>query len=132
MAGNKARPDIKRAYGRYSASDQADKSRRDEQRDHGVSGHPSKDAPGQAKKGRPQQSSKGASGTSRKPSPSGLPREKEYECFNPGAGGPPGQQQERDKPNPEVTRDDGGAGIAGSQNEDVKGRKPRGPRGAST
>lgn len=73
-----------------------------------------------------------ASGTSRKPSPSGLPREKEYECLNPGAGGPPGQQQERDKPNPEVTRDDGGAGIAGSQNEDVKGRKPRGPRGAST
>ncbi len=68
----------------------------------------------------------------RKPSPSGLPPEKEYERLNPGAGGPPSQQQERDKPNPEITRDDGGAVIPGSQNEDVKGRKPRGPRGAST
>ncbi len=67
-----------------------------------------------------------------KPSPSGLLPEKEYERLNPGAGGPPSQQQERDKPNPEVTRDDGGGGIPGSQNEDVKGHKPRGPRGAST
>jgi len=57
--------------------------------------------------------------------------EREYERLNPG-GGPPGQQQERGKANPKTTRDDGGAGIPGSQNEDVKGRKPRGPRGAST
>ncbi len=63
---------------------------------------------------------------------SGLSSEREYERKNPGAGGPPGQQQERDKPNPAVTRDDGGAAIPGSQNEDVKGREPRGPRGAST
>jgi len=60
--------------------------------------------------------------------------EKEYERRNPGAGGPPAQQQERaSKINPNATRDDGGAAIAGSQNEDVKGPKPkRGPRGAST
>lgn len=57
--------------------------------------------------------------------------EREYERLNPG-GGPPAQQQERDKPNPSATRDDGGAGIPGSQNEDLKGRKARGPRGAST
>jgi hypothetical protein len=61
-----------------------------------------------------------------------LPPEKEYERLNPG-GGPPGQQEERAKPNPKVTRDDGGAGIPGSQNEDLKGPKPgRGPKGAST
>jgi hypothetical protein len=77
-------------------------------------------------------SSKLSPKTSPKTSPSGLPPEKEYQRLNPGAGGPPSQQQERGKPNPEVTRDDGGAGIPGSQNEDVKGRKPRGPRGAST
>jgi len=65
------------------------------------------------------------------PSPSGLPPEKEYERLNPG-GGPPAQQQERDKANPRTTRDDGGAGIPGSQNEDKKGRRPRGPRGATT
>lgn len=48
MARNgKAKPDIKRAYGRYSASDQADKNRRDEQRDHGVYGRPADDTPGQ-------------------------------------------------------------------------------------
>ncbi len=62
--------------------------------------------------------------------------EKEYERLNPGAGGPPGQQQERGKANPKVTRDDGGAAIPGSQNEDVKGKPPRssppGPRGGST
>ena len=58
--------------------------------------------------------------------------EKEYERLNPG-GGPPGQQQERAKPNPKTTRDDGGAAIAGSPNEDLKGPKPgRGPKGAST
>lgn len=57
--------------------------------------------------------------------------EREYERLNPG-GGPPAQQQERDKPNPKATRDDGGAGTPGSQNEDVKGRQPHGPRGAST
>jgi hypothetical protein len=43
----KVRPDIKRAYGRYSASDQGDRNRRDEQRDHGVYGHSPEDAPGQ-------------------------------------------------------------------------------------
>ena len=65
-------------------------------------------------------------------SPPNLAPEKEYERLNPG-GGPPGQQQERAKPNPKVTRDDGGAGIPGSQNEDLKGPKPdRGPKGAST
>jgi hypothetical protein len=63
---------------------------------------------------------------------SDLPPEREYERLNPGAGGSPSQQQERDKVNPATTRDDGGAGIPGSQNEDVKGHKPRGPRGAST
>jgi hypothetical protein len=57
--------------------------------------------------------------------------EREYERFNPG-GGPPAQQQERGKANPRTTRDDGGAAIPGSQNEDLKGRKPRGPRGATT
>jgi hypothetical protein len=70
-------------------------------------------------------------GSSEKESP-----EKEYERLNPG-GGPPGQQQERgSKRNPRTTRDDGGAAIPGSQNEDVKGRpprgSPRGPKGAST
>ena len=62
--------------------------------------------------------------------------EKEYERLNPGAGGPPGQQQDRGKPNPKVTYDEGGAGIPGSQNEDLKGRRPRssprGPRGGTT
>ncbi len=58
--------------------------------------------------------------------------EREYERLNPGAGGPPSQQQERDKAHPAATRDDGGAAIPGSQNEDVKGRRPRGSRGAST
>lgn len=59
--------------------------------------------------------------------------EREYERLNPGAGGPPGQQQERgEKTNPRTTRDDGGAAIPGSQNEDVKGRSQKGPRGAST
>ena len=57
--------------------------------------------------------------------------EKEYERLNPG-GGPPAQQQERGKANPKTTRDDGGAGIPGSQNEDLKGHKPRGPRGGTT
>jgi len=55
--------------------------------------------------------------------PTPLAPEKEYERLNPGAGGPPGQQQERDKANPKKTRDDGGAAIPGSQNEDVKGGK---------
>ena len=46
---------------------------------------------------------------------------------NPGAGGPPSQQQERRaKKNPKTTRDDGGAAIPGSQNADLKGRKPKG------
>lgn len=65
-------------------------------------------------------------------SASGLSPEREYERRNPGAGGPPSQQQERGKPHPATTRDDGGAAIPGSQNEDVKGRGPREPRGAST
>ena len=69
---------------------------------------------------------------SKSPSPSGLSPERKYERLNPGGGGSPSQQQERGKPNPNTTRDDGGAAIPGSQNEDVKGRKPRGPRGAST
>lgn len=64
--------------------------------------------------------------------PSDLPPEREHERLNPGAGGPPAQQQERNKPNPATTRDDGGAAIPGSQNEDVKGHRPRGSRGAST
>jgi len=70
------------------------------------------------------------SATPARPSP--LSPEREYERLNPGAGGPPSQQQERGKAEPAVTRDDGGAAIPGSQNEDVKGHKPRGPRGAST
>ena len=57
--------------------------------------------------------------------------EKEYERLNPG-GGPPGQQQERGKSNPNATRDDGGAAIPGSQNEDLKNCPRPGPRGAST
>ena len=69
---------------------------------------------------------------SRPPVDGGLSPEREYERLNPGAGGPPNQQQERGKPSPKTTRDDGGAAVSGSQNEDVKGRKPRGPRGAST
>lgn len=58
--------------------------------------------------------------------------EKEYQRLNPGAGGPPGQAQERGRPSPRTTRDDGGAAIPGSQNEDVQGRPQRGPKGAST
>ena len=64
--------------------------------------------------------------------PRGRSPEKEYERLNPGAGGPPAQQQERGKANPRTTRDDGGAAIPGSQNADLKGHKPKGPRGAST
>lgn len=62
-----------------------------------------------------------------------LSPEKEYERLNPG-GGPPGQQEERGgTKDPETTRDDGGASVPGSQNEDVKGPKPeRGPHGVST
>lgn len=67
------------------------------------------------------------------PPASNLSPERDYERLNPGAGGPPGQQQERGvKQNPHTTRDDGGAAIPGSQNEDVKGKPPKGPRGAST
>ena len=67
------------------------------------------------------------------PRPSELSAEREYERLNPGAGGPPSQQQERgEKANPRTTRDDGGAAIPGSQNEDVKGRPQKGPRGTST
>jgi hypothetical protein len=58
--------------------------------------------------------------------PTGLPPEKEYQRLNPGAGGSASQLQERAKRNPRTTRDEGGAAIAGSQNEDLKGRKPKG------
>lgn len=65
-----------------------------------------------------------------------LSPEKDYQRRNPGAGGLPGQQQERGKPRPRVTRDDGGAARPGSQNEDVKGgrgpKRPRGLRGGTT
>jgi hypothetical protein len=59
--------------------------------------------------------------------PTGLTPEREYQRLNPGAGGSASQEGERAKPNPKTTRDEGGAGIAGSQNEDVKRRKPKGP-----
>ena len=55
-----------------------------------------------------------------------LTPEKEYQRLNPGAGGSASQQQERAKRNPMTTREEGGAGIAGSQNEDVKGRPRKG------
>jgi hypothetical protein len=64
-----------------------------------------------------------------------LPPEKEYERLNPGAGGASASQQDERaaKRNPLTTRDDGGAAIPGSQNEDLKGPKPkRGPKGATT
>jgi hypothetical protein len=61
-----------------------------------------------------------------------LSPEKEYERLNPGAGGSPSQQEERGKKNPKVTGPDGGAGIPGSQNEDVKGRPPKPPGGGHT
>ena len=65
--------------------------------------------------------------------PSELSPERDYERLNPGAGGPPGQQQERGvKENPRTTRDDGGAALPGSPNEDVKGGPRKGPRGGST
>ncbi len=60
---DKAKRDIKHAYGRYSASEQSDKNRRDEQRDHGVYGHPEEDTPGQQR-----------DGTARKPSASRRPQ----------------------------------------------------------
>ncbi len=59
--------------------------------------------------------------------------EMEYQRLNPGAGGPPSEQQRRAKRQPKVTRDPGGAGIAGGSNADLKKPRPgRGPRGAST
>jgi hypothetical protein len=61
------------------------------------------------------------------PTDTGLPPEKEYQRLNPGAGGSASQEGERAKRNPKTTRDEGGAGIAGSQNEDLKGRRPKGP-----
>ena len=51
-----------------------------------------------------------------------------YERLNPEAGGPPSQQQERDKPNPRVTRDDGGAALPGGSHADVRGPRRRGPQ----
>ncbi|TAJ26035.1 MAG: hypothetical protein EPO67_19475 [Reyranella sp.] len=61
-----------------------------------------------------------------------LSPEKDYQRLNPGAGGAPSQAQERARSSPRTTRDDGGAAIPGSPNEDVKGRPPKGPRGGST
>ena len=61
-----------------------------------------------------------------------LPPEKEYQRLNPGAGGSPSQQQERARRNPRVTRDTGGAGKPSSVNEQLKGRRRRGVRGATT
>lgn len=58
--------------------------------------------------------------------------EKEYQRLNPGAGGPPSEAQKRGRRHPGTTPGDRGAAIPGSQNEDVKGRPPKGPRGAST
>src|SRR5207302_5862887 len=58
---------------------------------------------------------------------SDLTPEMDYLRLNPGAGGAASQQQERAKANPKTTRDDGGAAIPGSQNEDLKGRQPKGP-----
>ena len=52
--------------------------------------------------------------------PSELSPERDYERLNPGAGGPPGQQQERGvKENPRTTRDDGGAALPGSPTEEM-------------
>jgi hypothetical protein len=47
--------------------------------------------------------------------------ERKYERLNPGAGGPPSQQEERGKRNPRVTRDPGGAALPGGSNADVRG-----------
>jgi len=61
----------------------------------------------------------------RKTTPSGLPADKEYERLNPGAEGTPSQMRERRaKTNPRAKWDE--AGIPGSQNADLKGRKPKG------
>jgi hypothetical protein len=43
---DKERRGVKNAYGRYSASDQADERRSKEVRDHGVYGHRPEDSPG--------------------------------------------------------------------------------------
>lgn len=43
---DKERRGVKSAYGRYSASDQADERRSKEVRDHGVYGHRPEDSPG--------------------------------------------------------------------------------------
>ena len=60
------------------------------------------------------------------PADEGETPEREYERLNPGAGGPPSQQQERGKRNPRTTRDDGGAALPGGSNADVRGpRKGR-------
>jgi hypothetical protein len=61
-----------------------------------------------------------------------LSPEKEYQRRNPGAGGAPAQQQERARAHPRVTRDTGGAGKPSNVNEQLKGRRRRGVRGATT
>jgi hypothetical protein len=53
-----------------------------------------------------------------------LSPEKDYQRLNPGAGGPPSQAQERARPAPRTTADEGGAAIPGSQNKDLKNRLP--------
>jgi hypothetical protein len=62
-----------------------------------------------------------------------LSPEMEYQRLNPGAGGPPSQQQKRARRNPRVTVDTGGAAKPSSVQEQLKGRrKRRGLRGATT
>jgi hypothetical protein len=61
-----------------------------------------------------------------------LSPEMEYQRLNPGAGGSPSQQQERAKRHPRVTRDTGGAGKPSNVNKQLKGRRQRGVRGATT
>jgi hypothetical protein len=62
------------------------------------------------------------------PKPDAGAAEREYERLNPGAGGPPAQQQERGKRNPRTTRDDGGAALPGGSNADVHGPRRGGPQ----
>lgn len=62
MAHNgKERRDVKRAYGRYSASDQADERRSKEVRDHGVYGYRPEDSPGHERERTARRSTNGRS-----------------------------------------------------------------------
>ena len=65
---------------------------------------------------------------SRPPSPPDESPEREYERLNPGAGGPPSQQQDRDKRRPKVTRDAGGAALPGGSNADLRGPRSGKPQ----